>query len=97
MLGTPKGTFIAKPVTKELMHSVLGFEPNKILVTRLQKADEYLYACYIYDTLVSQYSFTGDLEANTGQVKIGERYYTYEGVNASYNEFTHEITGYYWE
>lgn len=97
ILGTPKGSFIAKPITKELMSSVLGFEPDKILLTRLQKADEYLYACYIYDTLVSQYHFTGDLEANTGQVKIGERYYTYEGVNASYNEFTHEIAGYYWE
>ena len=97
ILGTPKGSFIAKPITKSLMSSVLGFEPDKILLTRLQKADKYLYACYIYDTLVSQYHFTGDLEANTGQIKIGETYYTYEGVNASYNEFTHEISGYYWE
>ena len=97
ILGTPKGSFIAKPISKELMSSVLGFVPDKILLTRLQKADEYLYACFIYDTLVSQYSFTGDLEANTGQIKIGETYYTYEGVHASYNEFTHEIGGYYWE
>lgn len=97
MLGTPKGSFIAKPITKELMTSALGFEPDNILLTKLQKADEYLYACYIYDTLVSQYSFTGDIEANTGQVKVGEKYYTYEGVKPIYAEYTHEITGYYWE
>ena len=97
MLGTPKGTFIAKPITKELMNSALGFEPDKILLTKLQKADEYLYACYIYDTLVSDYAFEGDLEANTGQVKIEDKYYTYEGVHSAYNEFSHEVNGYYWE
>ena len=97
ILGTPKGTFIAKPITKELMNSALGFEPDKILFTKLQKADEYLYACYIYDTLVSDYAFEGDLEANTGQVKIEGKYYTYEGVHSSYFEFSHEVNGYYWE
>ena len=97
ILGTPKGTFIAKPITKELMNSALGFEPDKILLTKLQKADEYLYACYIYDTLVSDYAFEGDLEANTGQVKIEDKYYTYEGVHSSYYEFSHELKGYYWE
>lgn len=96
-IGTPTGTLILRPITKDVMFSVLGFEPDKILLTKVQKADEYLYACYIYDTLVSDYAFEGDLEANTGQVKIEGKYYTYEGVHPSYYEFSHELNGYYWE
>lgn len=96
-IGTPTGTLLLKSITKEIMSSVIGFTPEKILLTRIQKADEYLYACYIYDTLVSDYAFEGDLEANTGQVKVDGKWYTYEGVHPSYFEFSHEISGYYWE
>lgn len=97
ILGTPSGTLLLKPLTKSILSSSLGSEVSKVISTKITQADEYVYAAYLYDELVSEYSFTGDIEANTGQIKINGKYYTYEGVKPSYFEFTHEINGYYWE
>ena len=97
ILGTPSGTLLLKPLTKSILSSSLGSEVTKVISTKISQADEYVYAAYLYDQLVSEYSFTGDIEANTGQIKIDGKYYTYEGFHYSNNEFTHEAERIYLE
>lgn len=97
ILGTPSGTLLLKPLTKSILSSSLGSEVSKVISTKISQADEYVYAAYLYDQLVSEYSFTGDIEANTGQIKVEGKYYTYEGFHYSNNEFTHEAERIYLE
>lgn len=97
ILGTPSGTLLLKPLTKNILSSSLGSEVSKVISTKISQADEYVYAAYLYDQLVSEYSFTGDIEANTGQIKVEGKYYTYEGFHYSNNEFTHEAESIYLE
>ena len=96
-LGTPSGTLLLKPVTKDILTSVLGSTPDKILSTKISQVDEYVYAAFLYDQLVSEYDFKGDIEANTGELKVDGKWYTYEGIHYSNNEFTHEAERVYLE